>query len=61
MHIKNDRNKEINIHVHIHTYVHKHNTQNITHANNKTAFAMVTPIYDLFLLKQGEIRAKTKA
>lgn len=35
MHNKNDRNTEINIHVHVHTYVHKHNTQNITHANNK--------------------------
>ena len=58
MHSKNDRNKEINIHVH--TYVHKHNTQNITHANNKKSIAIVTPIYDLFWLKQAEIRAKQK-
>ena len=36
------------MYTYIHTYVHKHNTQNITHANNKKAIAMVTPMYDLF-------------
>ena len=46
MHNKNDRNKEINIHVH--TYVHKHNTQNITHANNKKLLQWLFPFMIYF-------------